>query len=47
MEYLKMGIPIELSERQKTVIEIYTKFHKANKHKMLPIPVCEIPTNLS
>ena len=47
MEYLKMGIKSELSERQKTVIEIYTKFHKANKHKMLPIPVCEIPTNLS
>jgi NAD+ synthase len=29
--------------RQKEVFKIYTRLHKANKHKMLPIPVCEIP----
>ncbi|MFM7234067.1 MAG: NAD(+) synthase, partial [Flavobacteriales bacterium] len=31
-----------LSERQQEVLAIYTRMHKANQHKMLPIPVCEI-----
>ncbi len=35
-----------LTERQKEVINIYHNFHNANKHKMVPIPVCEIPKNL-
>ncbi|MGB3775404.1 MAG: NAD(+) synthase [Leeuwenhoekiella sp.] len=32
--------------RQRAVFEIYTGFNRANKHKMMPIPVCEIPNNL-
>ena len=32
-----------LSDRQKEVLRIYDSFHMANKHKMVPIPVCEIP----
>lgn len=32
--------------RQRTVFEIYKTFNAANKHKMLPIPVCEIPVQL-
>ncbi|MAJ37524.1 MAG: NAD(+) synthase [Flavobacteriaceae bacterium] len=32
--------------RQREVYEIYTRFHNSNKHKMLPIPVCEIPDEL-
>lgn len=32
-----------LSERQKTVLDIYNRMHNANKHKMIPIPVCTIP----
>jgi NAD+ synthase len=35
-----------LSERQKEVIGIYQSFNRVNKHKMIPIPVCEIPTEL-
>ena len=35
-----------LSKRQQEVIEIYNKFHNANKHKMMAIPVCNIPDNL-
>ena len=31
------------SERQKEVLKIYSQLNKANKHKMLPIPVCDIP----
>ena len=31
------------SERQKHVWAVYRKLHKANKHKMMPIPVCKIP----
>ena len=33
----------DLTVRQKEVIEIYNSFHNANKHKMVPIPVCAIP----
>tara|TARA_B110000459_G_scaffold119087_1_gene131387 strand:- start:1032 stop:1823 length:792 start_codon:yes stop_codon:yes gene_type:complete len=32
--------------RDRTVFEIYNRFNTANKHKMNPIPVCEIPSNL-
>ena len=35
-----------LSKRQQEVVEIYNKFHAANKHKMMAIPVCNIPDNL-
>lgn len=35
-----------LSERQKTVLDIYTRMNKANQHKMNPIPVCIIPDEL-
>tara|TARA_R110002020_G_scaffold281534_5_gene497236 strand:- start:11662 stop:12399 length:738 start_codon:yes stop_codon:yes gene_type:complete len=30
------------TERQSEVLEIYTKHHDANQHKMLPIPVCKM-----
>jgi NAD+ synthase len=32
-----------LTDRQKEVLTIYRKFHRANRHKMDPIPVCTIP----
>ena len=32
--------------RKREIIEIYTKLHNANKHKMIPIPVCKIPKAL-
>ena len=32
--------------RERTVFEIYSRYNTANKHKMNPIPVCEIPENL-
>jgi NAD+ synthase len=32
--------------RQSEVFQIFIKFNTANKHKMLPIPICEIPKNL-
>lgn len=35
----------ELSERQREVLKIYQRFHRANKHKMEPIPVCVVPTD--
>ena len=35
-----------LSKRQQEVIEIYNKLHAANKHKMMAIPVCNIPDDL-
>ena len=31
------------SGREREVMEIYEKRHQANLHKMVPIPVCEIP----
>lgn len=44
MEYT--GNKKELTLRQKEVIEIYNRYHNQNKHKMEPIPVCEIPDKL-
>lgn len=32
--------------RNKEVFRIYTSRHRANKHKMVPIPVCEVPVHL-
>jgi len=32
--------------RQRTVFEIFKNYNTANKHKMVAIPVCEIPNNL-
>ena len=36
----------KLTIREKEVLNIYHSFHKLNKHKMIPIPVCKIPKNL-
>ncbi len=33
----------DFSGRQREVFEIYKRFNTANKHKMVPIPVCTIP----
>ena len=46
MRYLEQNNAQKLTPRQKEVLGIYNTFHSANKHKMLPIPVCEIPDNL-
>lgn len=35
-----------LSAREKEVLNIYKSFNRKNQHKMNPIPVCEIPTEL-
>lgn len=32
--------------RQREVFNIYQRFNSSNKHKMLPIPVCDIPVHL-
>lgn len=32
--------------RQKEVFDLFTKFHRSNLHKMEPIPVCYIPSDL-
>ncbi|MBU1341514.1 MAG: NAD(+) synthase [Proteobacteria bacterium] len=46
MQYLESGPKNPLSKRQKKVLSIYNDFHAANKHKMDPIPICRIPTEL-
>ena len=33
----------KLSNRQQEVLAIYTRMNRSNQHKMVPIPVCEIP----
>lgn len=40
------GDESKLNEHQKEVLKIYRSYHNANKHKMVPIPVCEIPKEL-
>ncbi|MEP3207665.1 MAG: NAD(+) synthase [Maribacter sp.] len=32
--------------RDKEVFKIYKRFNSANKHKMIPIPICKIPSTL-
>jgi len=32
-----------LDERERAVLEIYRGYRRQNRHKMVPIPVCEIP----
>ncbi len=36
----------DFSGRQKEVLQIYKSRHRANLHKINPIPVCEIPVHL-
>lgn len=36
----------DFENRQKEVLQIYNKLHKANQHKMQAIPVCEIKEEL-
>lgn len=35
----------DFSGREQDVFKIYKRFNSANKHKMIPIPICEIPSN--
>ena len=47
MTQAEMGKKIsDFSDREKEVFSIFTKRNKANKHKMIPIPICEIPKDL-
>jgi NAD+ synthase len=39
-------MPADFEGRQKEVFKIFIRYNKANQHKMLPIPVCDIPNNL-
>ncbi|MBI2722326.1 MAG: NAD(+) synthase [Bacteroidetes bacterium] len=46
MEYIQANESSDLNDRQKKVMEIYSRRHAANLHKMNPIPVCIIPKEL-
>jgi NAD+ synthase len=47
MEMIEKGKTVaDFTGRKKEVLTIYKRFNTANKHKMLPIPVCEIPNAL-
>jgi NAD+ synthase len=37
------GDESSLTERQREVTTIFNRLNRVNKHKMIPIPVCEIP----
>ena len=37
------GDSSNISERKKEVLSIYKQYNSKNKHKMIPIPVCNIP----
>lgn len=36
----------DFTGRQKEVFAIYKKFNAVNRHKMVPVPVCTVPTSL-
>lgn len=46
VEYNKGAKEDDFTGRQAEVFKIYKRFHTSNKHKMIPIPVCEIPKTL-
>lgn len=47
MAHIESGAPeAGLDLRQREILEIYRRFHRANRHKMEPIPVCHIPDEL-
>jgi NAD+ synthase len=47
MEMDNNGKTIEDFEgRQKEVLQIFKRYNSSNKHKMVPIPVCKIPSEL-
>jgi len=37
---------VALSPREQEVLDIYQRLHRANRHKMDPIPVCVIPDDI-
>ncbi|MAW67513.1 MAG: NAD(+) synthase [Flavobacteriaceae bacterium] len=44
MNMLEKGIEPDTFEKElKRIYDIYIKYHKTNKHKMIDIPVCKIP----
>jgi NAD+ synthase len=46
MEYTENKESYAVNSRQKHVLEIYLTRNKANKHKMIPIPVCILPKKI-
>ena len=46
MDAYTMSTENRFKERQKEVFDIFTRLHRANRHKMDPIPVCLIPEGL-
>ncbi len=46
MSVYKTHKPEDFSGREREVLEIYTRLHKAMQHKINPIPVCNIPPEL-
>jgi NAD+ synthase len=47
MQYEEGRTPDDFEGRQQEVLEIYKRLNTANQHKMVPVPVCEIPPNLT
>lgn len=45
-EYKNGANEEDFTGRQAEVFKIYKRFHLSNRHKMIPIPVCEIPDTL-
>ncbi|MEE4114424.1 MAG: NAD(+) synthase [Desulfobacteraceae bacterium] len=40
------GDDVALDPRQRDVLAIFRKFNRVNRHKMVPIPVCTIPSHI-
>lgn len=36
----------QLTDRKRKVLGIFNRLNKMNQHKMIPIPICEIPTEI-
>ena len=46
MQYLESPGNTLLTDREKQVLGIFQAFNTANRHKMVPVPVCRVPKEL-
>jgi NAD+ synthase len=46
MQYLESPGNTPLTDREKQVVSIFQAFNTANRHKMVPVPVCRVPKEL-
>ncbi len=45
-DHIRFVVADDFEGRQKEAFQIFMRYNRSNTHKMVPIPICEIPKNL-